>query len=290
MSAPGKKRGRPPKYTTDEERKAAKQKTKKESYQRQRDHQKNTPYQQEPQHQQDDITPMPGLQIQLDPLSILQQAGPEEDGPTTVPNQQIMAPDWAILAEENNEGADTKEGAQLQPTERVPVTALTQSPPPVRKPPLLQLAEWLEQEEDSIEDTDQVRETGETSGTVKVSPSGGWQGAFDDDSGDNIQPGSPLTDNNSLYSESVDGLGDEAGSIQLSDEADNIDWAAYSTSDCTDNASNSDDGPEDQQARQADFSEHTTDDENDGVDQDEYTRAAAAQLKMAWNKRCTCST
>jgi hypothetical protein len=144
-------------------------------------------------------------------------------------------------------------------------------------------------EEDSMEDTDQVRETGEASRTVEVSPSGGWHGAFDD-GGDSIQPASPLTDNYSLYFESPHGLGDEAGSIQLSDEADDIDWAAYSTNDYTENASNSDDGSEDQQARQADSSEHTADDENDGVDQDQYTRTAAAQLKMAWNKRCMCGT
>ena len=156
---------------------------------------------------------MPGLQIQLDPLSILQQARPKEDRPTTVPNQQIMAPNQAILAEENNKGTDTKEGVQLQPTKQVPVTALTQSPPLVRKPPLLQLAKQLEQEEDSIKDTDQVRETGETSGTVKVSLSGGWQGAFNDNSGNNIQPRLLLTNNNSLYSKSIDGLGNKAGLI-----------------------------------------------------------------------------
>ena len=148
-----------------------------------------------------------------------------------------------------------------------------------------------------------------------MSISGSWHGAFDDDSGDNnssdddsgdddsgdndsgdndsgdndnggdsdgsnsVRPALPLTDN-SLYSE----LGGEAESIKLSDD---IDWAAHSN---TDNASNSDDGPEDQRAMQADSSEHTVDDENDRVDQEQHTRAAAAQLKMAWNKRCTCGT
>jgi len=79
-----------------------------------------------------------------------------------------------------------------------------------------------------------------------VLTSGNWHGAFNDDSGDNdnggdsndsdsIQPASPLTDN-SLYSE----LGGEAGLIQLSN---NVDWAAHSN---TDNASNSNNGPEDQ--------------------------------------------
>lgn len=130
-----------------------------------------------------------------------------------------------------------------------------------------------------------------------MSTSGSWHGAFDDDSGegdsgdndsgdndnggdsddsDSVRPASPLTDN-SLYS-------GEAGLTQLSV---NVDWATHSN---TDNASNSNDGPEDQRARQADSSEHTADDGDDGVNQEQHTRAAAARLKMAWNKRCTCGT
>jgi hypothetical protein len=104
---------------------------------------------------------------------------------------------------------------------------------------------------------------------------GSWHGAFDDDSGDNdngsdsdgsdsVRPASPLTDN-SLYSE----LGGEAGLIQLSN---NVDWAVYSN---IDNASNSNDGPENQRARQADSSEYTANNRDDGVDQEQYTRAAA---------------
>jgi hypothetical protein len=111
MSAPGKRRGRPPKFTTDEERKAAKQKTKKESYQRQRDRQKNTPYQQEPQYQQDNIAAAPDLQIQLDPLSIL---GPEEDGPTTVPDQQITAPNQGIPVQGFSDPGKEEQNQRLQ--------------------------------------------------------------------------------------------------------------------------------------------------------------------------------
>jgi hypothetical protein len=190
---------------------------------------------------------------------------------------------------------DTEEGIQWQLAEQAQSTALTQSLSLARESPLAQLAEWLEpvplsQEEDSAEDADWIKETGETSGTVEVSPSRGWRGAFDDDGGDSIRPASPSTDNNSLYSESVHGLGDETGSIRLSDEADDIDWAAYGTGDDTDNASNSDDGPEDRQARQAESSEHTANDGDNGVDQEQHARAAAARLKMAWNKRCTCGT
>ena len=136
-------------------------------------------------------------------------------------------------------------------------------------------------------------------------PSRGWHGAFDDNNnnGDNdggsdndgggdddnsVRPASPLTEN-SLYCESVHGLGDEAGS-QLSDEADDVDWAAHSNNDYTDNASDSDDGPEDRRARQAGSNEHTADDEDDEVEQEQHTGAAASRLKMAWDKRCTCGT
>jgi len=71
------------------------------------------------------------------------------------------------------------EPAQWQLAERVWSTASTQSLSSVRGSPLPQLAEWLEpvpllQEEDSAEDADWVRETGETSGTAEVSPSEGW--------------------------------------------------------------------------------------------------------------------
>ena len=43
----------------------------------------------------------------------------------------------------------------------------------------------------------------------------------------------------------MDGLGNKAGLIQLFNKADNINWAAYSTSDYTDNASNSNNRPKD---------------------------------------------
>jgi hypothetical protein len=92
-----------------------------------------------------------------------------------------------------------------------------------------------------------------------VLPSGGWHGAFNNNnnngSGDNdggsdngddnsIRPALLLTDN-SLYCESVYRLGNKAGSIQLSNKADDVDWAAYSNNNYIDNASNSDNRPED---------------------------------------------
>jgi hypothetical protein len=78
----------------------------------------------------------------------------------------------------------------------------------------------LLQEEDSAEDTDQVRETGKTSRTVEVLLSEGWHRAFNNNS---IRPALLSTDNNSLYSKSVHGLGDEARSIRLFNKADSID-------------------------------------------------------------------
>lgn len=80
------------------------------------------------------------------------------------------------------------------------------------------------------------------------------------------------------------------GSIQLSHEADDVDWVAYSTDNYTDNASVSDDGSEDQQASQEGHSEYAVNDQSDGVDREQHTRAAAARLKMAWDKRCACGT
>jgi len=92
-----------------------------------------------------------------------------------------------------------------------------------------------------------------------VLPSGGWHGAFnnnnnnsggDNDGGSNngddnsVRPASPLTDN-FLYYKSMHGLGNKAGLIQLSNKADNVDWAAYSNNDYIDNASDSDNGPKD---------------------------------------------
>ena len=264
------KGGRPKKLYTAEEKREAANAASRESRRRKR--------------QAQQVGGHTGFEIQLDPLSILQQAGPKGGERITVPNQEIQAE--GFLAEEDNEVADTDRVAKWQ------LTASTHSLSSVHESPRSQLVEstepaLLSEEEDGAEDADQVGEIGDISGTAEVSTSGSWHGAFDDsgdndnggdsDDSDSVQPATPLTDN-SLYSE----LGGEAGLTQLSD---NVDWAADSN---TDNASNSNDGPEDQRARQADSSEHTADDRDDGVDQEQYTRAAAARLKIAWNKRCTC--
>jgi len=52
----------------------------------------------------------------------------------------------------------------------------------------------------------------------------------------------------------------------------------------------SDDGTGNQQAGQADDREHAANDQSDGVDQERYTRAAAAQLRVSWHERCSCGT
>ena len=126
---------------------------------------------------------------------------------------------------------------------------------------------------------DQVREIYKTSGIAEVLLSGGQHGAFNNNnnnsSGNNnsssnngnnnsIRPVSLLT-NNSLYYKSIYRLGNKARSIQLSNKADNIDWAAYSNNDYTDSASNSDNGPKDQQARQAGSNKPTTNNKDNKV-------------------------
>jgi hypothetical protein len=87
----------------------------------------------------------------------------------------------------------------------------------------------------------------------------GWHGAFNNNnnnsSGDNnsssnngddnsVRPALLLT-NNSLYYKSVHRLGNKAKLIQLSNKADNVNWAAYSNNNYIDNASNSDNRPKD---------------------------------------------
>ena len=71
-----------------------------------------------------------------------------------------------------------------------------------------------------MEDIDQVREIGKISKIVEVLLSKSWHRAFNNNS---IWPVLLLTDNNSLYSKSIYGLGDEAKSIQLFNKADSID-------------------------------------------------------------------
>jgi len=68
----------------------------------------------------------------------------------------------------------------------------------------------------------------------------------------------------------------EGWHIQLSNEADDVDRAVHSNSDYTDNASNSDNGPEDRRARQAGSDEPTVNDEDDEVEQEQHTAAAAS--------------
>jgi hypothetical protein len=79
-------------------------------------------------------------------------------------------------------------------------------------------------------------------------------------------------------------------SYNENEEADNVDWAAPGTNNDSDTISVMGGGTEDQHASEMDHSEHASaaDDPSDGVDQGQHIRAAAAQLKMAWDKRCAC--
>jgi hypothetical protein len=298
MSAPGKRRGRPPKFTTDEERKAAKQKTKKESYQRQRDRKKNTPYQQEPQYQQDNVAAAPGLQIQLDPLSILQQAGPEEDGLTAVPNQQITAPDRGIPAVGFGDSGE----------DLLPATEDTYADKPIL-PNIGSLSIYAETSTlpPLLNQPAQPQRQSRSHLVTPPIPNNYLIRAEEDNKGADTEEGAQWqlaervrstasTQSSSLARESpLPQLAQWLEPVLLlqeedSAEADDIDWATHSDNDYTDNASNSDDGPEDRRARQAGSNEPTANDEDGEVEQEQYTGAAASRLQMAWNKRCTCST
>ena len=73
---------------------------------------------------------------------------------------------------------------------------------------------------------------------------------------------------------------DTAGIIEGSDdetqnEVDNVDWASQSAND-------------DDLDTASIISAGTADDQSDGVDQGQQIKAAATQLKMAWNERCVC--
>jgi hypothetical protein len=72
--------------------------------------------------------------------------------------------------------------------------------------------------------------------------------------------------------------GDELG------EEDYINWAVYNADNRSVNDGDNESG--DEQTRQA---EHAAEDQSDDVDPERYTKAAATRLKMAWDKRCTCS-
>ena len=77
---------------------------------------------------------------------------------------------------------------------------------------------------------------------------------------------------------------------QLDYESDNADWTFYGTDNNIDHESDSDSnsGVGDQQEGQRDNSEHATDSQSEGDNQEQHTRTAAARLKMAWHKLCSC--
>ena len=112
MPSIGKKGGRPVKYHTEEERKSAKRANNRRRYQSQRQQAQQAQQAQQTLQQQQPISG--GLQIQFDPLSILQQAGPEEDGRITVPGQQVTAPDRGIPAEAFSDPGDEEQQRRLE--------------------------------------------------------------------------------------------------------------------------------------------------------------------------------
>jgi hypothetical protein len=81
-----------------------------------------------------------------------------------------------------------------------------------------------------------------------------------------------------------------AGGSRNENEVDDVDWAAHGADNDSDTISVIDGGTEDQHASEISHSEHASaaDDQSDGDNQGQHIRAAAAQLKMAWNKRCAC--
>jgi hypothetical protein len=92
MDQPKKKgRGRPPKFATDEERKAARQESLRvaqQKFQQQARQQKTSHSLHDTGHGN---VGRQGLQIQFDPRAILWQAGPEGDGQVTMPDHGIQA-------------------------------------------------------------------------------------------------------------------------------------------------------------------------------------------------------
>ena len=94
------KGGRPKKLHTAEEKREAANAASRESRRRKR--------------QAQQVGGHSGFQIQLDPLSILQQAGPKEDGPTAVPDQQITAPDQGIPAAGFSDPSEEEQKQRLQ--------------------------------------------------------------------------------------------------------------------------------------------------------------------------------
>ena len=177
------------------------------------------------------------------------------------------------IAEEDNSDTNRDRGVPRQST------APTAPMPSVSESPLPQLAETVQpvplyNEEYSQEHANRVEGVYRTREPIEESPIADWFGAFSD-AGDNgsVRPTSPLTDH-SLDSNSGDELGEE----------DYINWAVYNADNRSVN--NSDNGSGDEQIRQA---EHAAEDQSDDADPEQYTKAAATRLKMAWDKRCKCS-
>lgn len=87
----------------------------------------------------------------------------------------------------------------------------------------------------------------------------------------------------------MDGGAQAVGSVRLSYEADNADRAAYGTDTYTDNTSGSGDESEDRQENEEDDSRQVVDDDQSNeVSREQHIKAAAARLKMAWRRHCTC--
>jgi hypothetical protein len=177
------------------------------------------------------------------------------------------------IAEEDNSDTDRDRGVPRQSTAPTPPI------PSVSKPPLPQLAETVQpvslcNEEYSREQADRVERAYRTREPIEEPPIADCFGAFSD-AGDNgsVRPTSPLTDH-SLDPNSGDELGEE----------DYINWAVHNADNRSVN--DGDDGSGDKQTRQA---ECTAEDPSDDVGPEQYTKAAAARLKMAWDKRCSCS-
>lgn len=110
MPPKGKKAGRPAKYRTEEERKLARRASNQRLYQRR--------HQQALQRQQP--ATLESLQVQLDPLSVLERAGPEG-------NRQITAADQEIQVDEGNKPVDEVQQELLQVVVRLRFLPLSNS-------------------------------------------------------------------------------------------------------------------------------------------------------------------
>src|SRR6266516_6029775 len=100
MLAPKRRRGRPPKYATEEERKAARQKTAQDSYRRL----KEARHEQGPQHKEllNGTATAQELQIEIDPLSILRQTRPRENRHATASYTEMQR-EGSIIHDENEQ-------------------------------------------------------------------------------------------------------------------------------------------------------------------------------------------